>query len=226
MTATYKDVIEGRAESPYLVTGKKLGMIPPNANKSHPRYKICKTAEFGMLYGQTPKGCAEANNTDLYLAEEFHAGHRKLYDRYWHYAHWRMHESRGTSRMSTPLGYFINVNRTVKDTTLLNWPNQATCAEIMRLATARMVDEGLSICITVHDAVLIEASLEDIEAHVEIAKECWRWAGERVVKFRMEADCKMFRDGEGYLDDDGKQGWERMLQLLQQVEMDETSLSQ
>jgi hypothetical protein len=54
MVETYRDVIEGRAESPYLVTGKKMGMIPRDADKEHPRYKLCTSAELAMMYGQTP----------------------------------------------------------------------------------------------------------------------------------------------------------------------------
>jgi DNA polymerase I len=33
MVETYRDVIEGRAESPCLVTGKKMGMIPRDVDK-------------------------------------------------------------------------------------------------------------------------------------------------------------------------------------------------
>ena len=112
----------------------------------------------------------------------------------------------------------MNVNRTVENNTLLNWSCQATCAEIMRLATSRMVDEGLSICITVHDAVLIEADDAEIEAHIEIAKECWRWASEKVLGFRMESDCKIIRNGERYEDDDGREEWEKIMELLIQAE--------
>jgi DNA polymerase-1 len=218
MMETYRDVIEGRAESPYLVTGKKMGMIPQDADKKHPRYKLCKSAELAMMFGQTPQGCAEANNIGLDVAEEFHAGHRKLYHTYWSYTDWRIREARGAKRMSTPLGYYINVNRTVQDNTLLNWPMQATCAEIMRLATSRMVDEGLSICVTVHDAVLLEAPLEDIEQHVEIAKNCWRWASERVLKFRMDADAKIVRYPDQYTDEDGTEAWNQMVQFLEEIE--------
>jgi hypothetical protein len=67
--------------------------------------------------------------------------------------------------------------------------------------------------------VLIEADDAEIEQHVEIAKECWRWASERVLKFRMEADSKIVRAGQQYVDDeDGQAAWERLMELLQEVE--------
>jgi DNA polymerase I len=113
----------------------------------------------------------------------------------------------------------MHVDRRVKDNTLLNWPMQATCAEIMRLATSRMVDERLSICATVHDAVLIEASLEDIDQHVEIAKDCWRWASEKVLsKFRLDADAKIVRYPDRYKDEDGTSEWNQLIQFLHEIE--------
>jgi hypothetical protein len=223
MTAAYIDTVEGRAESPYLITGMRIGMIPQHADKKHPQYRICKAAELGMMYGQGPKGCSDHTGISLEAAEEFHAGHRRIYRTYWEYIEWRIHRAYIERRMTTPLGFCINVNRDVKSTTLQNWPNQATCAEIMRLATTRMVDEGLSICSTVHDAVLIEADDVEIEKHVEKAKECWRWAGERVVKFPMEADSKIVRSGQHYVDDDGKEAWEQMMELLARVEKEQSN---
>lgn len=56
MMATYVDVLEGRAEKPYLVTGKKLGILPAGADSKHPQYRVCKSAELAMSYGQTPPG--------------------------------------------------------------------------------------------------------------------------------------------------------------------------
>lgn len=221
MMATYVDVLEGRAEKPYLVTGKKLGILPPDADSKHPKYKMCKAAELAMSYGQTPQGCADANNIPLQLAEDFHGGHRRLYPEYWEYTAWRIKEARGEGFIRTPFGYSMHVHRGVLDNTLLNWPMQATCAEIMRLATSRMVDAGLSICITVHDAVLLEASLEDIDQHVEIAKNCWRWASERVLKFQLDADAKIVRYPDRYTDEDGTEAWNQLVQFLEEIEQKE-----
>jgi DNA polymerase I len=100
----------------------------------------------------------------------------------------------------------------------LNWPMQAACAELLRLATSRMVDEGLSICVTAHDAVLLEAALEDIERHVEIAKECWRWAAERLLTFRLDADAQIVRYPDRFTDEDGTELWNQLIEFLEEVE--------
>jgi DNA polymerase I len=218
MRATYVDVLEGRAEKPYLVTGKKLGILPPDATSKHPGYKMCKAAELAMGYGQTPIGCAKANNIPEQAAEDYFIGHRDLYPDYWRYVFFRIHEARGEGIIRTPFGYSMQVHRHVKQNSLLNWPMQSTCAEIMRIAAARMLDEGLSICVTVHDAVLVEADAKDIDAHAEVAQECWRWASERVLGFKLDADVKVIREGERYEDDDGTDGWNQLMKWLQEVE--------
>jgi DNA polymerase I-like protein with 3'-5' exonuclease and polymerase domains len=179
---------------------------------------MCKATELAMLFSQTPQGCADANGVPLQEAEDFHEGHHRLYAQYWAYTTWRIREARGEGIIKTPLGYPMHVHRGVKDSTLLNWPMQSTCAEILILATSRMVDEGLSILITVHDAVLIESSLEEIDAHVEIAKECWRWASEKVLKFRLDADAKVVRYPDRYTDEDGAEAWDQMIQFLEEIE--------
>lgn len=226
MMGTYTDVLEGRAEKPYLVTGKKLGILPPEATSKHPLYKMCKAAELGMSYGQTVGGCALANNLPYDLAESFFEGHRALYPDYWRYTDWRIHEAYGAKFIRTPYGYQMSVHRNITKNQLQNWPMQATCAEIMRIATTRMLDMGLSICVTVHDAVLIEADDADIEAHAGIAQDCWRWASERVLGFRLDADVKIIHDGERYEDSDGTDDWNQLMQWLQEVEAENENESQ
>lgn len=190
-------------------------------DKKHPQYRKCKSAEFGMMFGQSPAGCAENNGIPLEEAEAFHIGHRRLYKTYWNWADWRIHRAYSERRIQTPYGFYLNVHRNTSRNTLLNWPMQATCAEILRLATTRMLDEGLSILLTVHDAVLIESADEDIERDVEIAKECWRWAGERVVKYPMASDAKIFHSGQRFHDDDGQEEWETIIRLLEEVERED-----
>jgi hypothetical protein len=97
---------------------------------------------------------------------------------------------------------------------------QAACAEIMRLAASFMVDEGLALCATVHDAVLIEAPVEQIDADVEAAKRCWARASEIVLGgFALDADAKIFRFPDVYHDDDGKEMWNRLLGVLTDLEL-------
>jgi DNA polymerase I len=97
---------------------------------------------------------------------------------------------------------------------------QAACADIMRLAATFMVDEGLALCATVHDAVLIEAPISQININVEVAKDCWRRASEIVLDgFGLDADSKIVRYPDVYHDEDGEQMWTRLLNILDELEL-------
>jgi DNA polymerase-1 len=111
------------------------------------------------------------------------------------------------------------VDKKTPSTTLSNFPMQAGCAEIMRLAASFMVDEGLALCATVHDAVLIEAPIEQINAHVEVAKQCWARASDIVLGgFALDADAKIVRYPDVYQDDDGEEMWARLQGVLADLE--------
>jgi hypothetical protein len=98
------------------------------------------------------------------------------------------------------------VDAETSSTALSNFPMQAACADIMRLAAIFMVDEGLALCATVHDAVLIEAPVERISIDVEVAKSCWRRASEIVLGgFGLDADSKIVCYPGVYHDEDGEE---------------------
>ena len=61
-----------------------------------------------------------------------------------------------------------------------NWPIQSTCADIFRLAYVWGTRHGLTLIAPVHDAVLLEAPEDRIEADVALMREIMRRAS-RVI---------------------------------------------
>ena len=51
---------------------------------------------------------------------------------------------------------------------------QANGAEMLRIACILMTEVGIRVCAPVHDAVLIEAPLEELEARIQQAQELMR----------------------------------------------------
>ena len=92
--------------------------------------------------------------------------------------------------MTAPMGWRITVNEDTNPRSLFNFPMQTSCAEILRVATTMMLDNGIQLCALVHDAVLIEAPLDRIGHDVAIAQQCWREASQIVLDgFALESDC-------------------------------------
>jgi DNA polymerase I len=208
-------------EDVYLRLAKMAGAVPPDATKkSHPEErKLYKVGMLGAQYGQTPFGLAGNAGIPLWKAEEVHRNLHKIYPQYWRWSEREILRAQISRKMSTPLGWHMPVDSKTPETALSNFPMQAACADILRLATIFMVDEGLALCATVHDAVLIEAQVEQIEADVEVAKQCWKRASEIVLGgFALDADSKIVRYPGVYEDEDGKDMWEQLQRMLDELE--------
>ena len=95
---------------------------------------------------------------------------------------------------------------------------QATAAEMLRIACILIHERGIQLCAPVHDAILIEAPDEKIEAHARIAQDCMNRASEIVLfGFRVTGDVRVLRYPERFLDDDSQPFWDRVMELVAQA---------
>jgi hypothetical protein len=65
--------------------------------------------------------------------------------------------------METPLGFRMRLHRGTKPTTLYNFPGQATGGEITRLAVCLATERGLRIVTSLHDSLVAECRIGEIE---------------------------------------------------------------
>ena len=79
---------------------------------------------------------------------------------------------------------------------------------------------GLSLCAPVHDALLIEAPIERIDADVALLRECMRRASRLVLNatpagnLELRSDAKIIRFPDRYTDARGDEIWSRVTGLL------------
>ena len=77
---------------------------------------------------------------------------------------------------------------------------QATGADILRLACIEGHRRGLQLCGSVHDAVLIESSLEQIDADVALMREIMRRASRVVLgDYELRTGVDIVRYPDSYL---------------------------
>jgi hypothetical protein len=85
-----------------------------------------------------------------------------------------------------------------------------------------MARHGIRLLAPIHDAVLIEASLEDIEKDVALSRECMRRASRIVLSkdptgtHELRTDYKIIRWPDRYNDPRGEGIWARVIELLEQ----------
>ena len=109
-----------------------------------------------------------------------------------------------------------------------NWPNprflqnylmQANGAEMLRLACCYGAEAGIKICAPVHDAVLIESSVEQLEANIAKMEELMASASEIVLDgFRLRTDVETFQHPGRYMDGRGVEMWNRVMNLIGEAE--------
>jgi len=107
----------------------------------------------------------------------------------------------------------------VKANTVLNYPMQANGAEMLRLACCYATEAGVSVCGPVHDALLIEAKLEDLEEAIAITQQAMSDASSVVLAgFRLRTEVNRILCPERYQDPRGKKVWDMVQGILSDME--------
>ena len=96
---------------------------------------------------------------------------------------------------------------------------QANGAEMLRIACILMTEAGIRVCAPVHDAVLIEAPLEELDDRVRQAQELMSEASRQVLAdFELTTDADVYRYPERYRDEErGGKFWDKVMDLLPSI---------
>jgi DNA polymerase-1 len=99
---------------------------------------------------------------------------------------------------------------------LMNWPMQASGAEMMRIAAIAATEAGISVCLPVHDAFLIEARVGELDATVAKMQDIMQRAGTAVtggLEIRAEVGQTVLPP-DRYMDERGARMWQLVMGLL------------
>jgi len=205
----------------YLTFAKQAGAVPWNATKaSHPhireQFKACVLA---VQYGMGQDSLALRLGQPVSKARELLRLHQEVYKKFWSWSDAALNFYLSEGHIKTPYGWTLHLPRLsynkVNPRSVRNFPIQATGAELLRLACCYCVENGIRVCAPVHDALLIEAKLEDLDDAVLTTQNAMSVAGEKILEgFKLRTDVKIFRYPERYMDERGSVMWETMVGLL------------
>ena len=207
---------------PYLAFAIAAGLAPPDATKqTHKAIRNrCKAVVLGTNYGMSAYGVAQAAKIHEQEAKALLQKHQETYRTFWAWA--ENNKDRGLLglKLETCFGWQIQVTAgDAKANTFLNWPMQAHGAEMMRIASILAIERGIQLCAPIHDALLIEAPSDQIDAEVFKLKECMSEASEAVLGngkvCRVDADIVRYPDR--YMDEHGQEMWDQIIGLLAQT---------
>jgi len=212
---------------PYLSYAKSIGAVPPDATKtSHAvvrdKYKVFLLA---TQYGMSHATLAARLGVSEYEAQLMLAEHHAQFAQYWAWSDDWLQHALQTGVMRTQFGWFCRVGIVeFNERSIRNWPVQSTCSEVLRVACIMMERHRLRLLASVHDAVLIEAPIERIEADVALAREIMRRAS-RVVLNASPSGTHELRTGvdivkypDAFTDARGTKVWTWVMQQLEQID--------
>jgi len=92
---------------------------------------------------------------------------------------------------------------------------QGNGAEMLRLACCIVSESGIKLCAPVHDAILVEAPLSELDAVIEQTKAIMSEASAIVLNgFKLSADVEIIRYPDRYADERGTQMWQTVESIL------------
>ena len=176
---------------PYLEFAKQAGAVPADATKqSHGPSASCSSNvrwRWLTAWKRTAWRCGLASRA--IVARDLLRAHRDTYRRFWAWSDAAVDCAMLTGELQTVFGWPIHVGDNPNPRSLRNFPMQANGAEMLRLAACFATEQGIEVCALIHDAVLICAPLDRLDADVERMRDCMAKASRIVLAgFELRTD--------------------------------------
>ncbi len=208
-----------RSGDPYLEFAIQAGSVPRGATKDthkdqREQFKQCVLA---VQYGMGEASLAARINQPVARARQLLELHKRTYRKFWTWSDSAVDEAVLGRRLWTVLGWWIYARGEINDRSLRNFPVQATGADMLRVACILLTDAGVRVCAPVHDALLIEAPLEELDAAVATTQALMKQASAIVLDgFELRSDVNTVRYPQRYMDKRGLQMWNKVMPLIGQ----------
>ena len=202
---------------PYLAFAKQASAVPQDATKqthedAREQFKACVLA---VQYGMGEASLAARINQPVARARQLLELHKRTYRLFWKWSDSVVDEAVLGGRLWTSFGWQIQVQGVINDRSLRNFPMQANGAEMMRIASILLTEAGTKVCAPVHDAFLIEAPLDELDAVIAQTQSLMAEASRIVLGgFELGSDIKITRHPDRYVDKRGAEMWNRVMALL------------
>ena len=195
---------------PYLLFAQQAGAIPLDGTKAThgpicEQYKQCCLA---VQYGMGAESLAIRIGQPKAQAQHLLQTHRDAYPTFWRWSDGAVDHAMLRGYLYTVFGWTIHVASESNPRSLRNFPMQANGAEMLRLACCYATERGIRICAPVHDALLVEAHLDELGGVVRDTQEAMADASAAVLNgFRLRSDAKVIRYPDRYTDARGQHMW-------------------
>ncbi len=195
---------------PYLAFAKQAGAVPGSASRTTHKFirDQFKECALGVQYAMGAASLALRIGQPTFQARELLRLHHETYKKFWSWSDAAVDHAMLHGFLQTVFGWTIHAGPLVNPRFLRNFPMQANGAEMLRLACCLATERGVTVCAPVHDAVLVEAPLDDLEFAVERTQRAMTEASEIVLGgFSLRSEAKIIRYPERFQDERGARMW-------------------
>jgi hypothetical protein len=211
---------------PYLAFAKQAGVVPADATKAThgPQRELFKQCVLAVQYGMEARGLALRIGQPPIVARDLLRAHRETYRVFWRWSDAALDTAMLTGALHTVFGWHMRIGETPNSRSLRNFCMQANGSEMLRLAACLATERGIEVCAPVHDAFLICAPLDQLEANIAAMRSAMAEASRRVLNgFELSTDVHIVRYPERYMDNRGRVMWRRVIELLDRVDLRRTA---
>lgn len=211
---------------PYLAFAKQAGAVPADATKkSHKaereQFKACVLA---VQYGMGAESLAQRIGQPVIRAKELLRLHQQTYQVFWEWSDAAVDYAMLHGKLWTVFGWTVHTGSNPNPRFLRNFLMQGNGAEMLRLACCMVSEARITLCAPVHDAILIEAPLAELDRAIEQTQAIMSEASAIVLNgFRLSSDAEIIRYPDRYMDERGVTMWETVNRLLEEIEAETCS---
>jgi DNA polymerase I len=205
----------------YLAFAKLCGTVPEGGTKETHKTERnqCKQVVLGLQYGRQAESTARLLGISKFVTQT-------LIDQYWEQfstlARWVERQSNigmMGQAVNTMMGWqYHDRGKEPNPRTFMNFPMQATGANMLQIAACMARESGLKIVCPVHDALMLEAPTPLIESHVSKLRTIMETASAAATNSGgpvCEVDVDITRYPRRYMDEDrGRSMWNITSKLL------------
>jgi hypothetical protein len=205
---------------PYLSFAIQAGLAPKDATKrSHKEIRSrCKAVVLGVNYGM--RAHTLASRTGLSTVEAYNLINRmeRTFPVYTEWVQQVIGAGIMRGSLSTCFGW-TRLTTADRTTTIRNWPVQSAGAEMLRLACNLIVEQGVTLCAPIHDAVMIEADANSIDEAVAVTCNCMATASATLLDgLVIGTDAAIVTWPGRYADERGITMWDTVTNILNRLE--------
>jgi len=210
----------------YLGIARQLGFVRESMNAAELKAvrTLFKTVVLGIQYGLGARSLAMRTGVSLFEAGEILARLRARFRVFEAFAQSAVDHAGLRLEVGTPFGWYMQCPSGINPRTVRNFPIQSTAAEVLHVACILAERRGIEVVAPVHDAIMVEAALEEIEDTAIALDRVMRDAAAIVLRgYELPTDAQLVRPGEQFYEERGKDMWDTVTRLMAKLEKEEVA---